>query len=533
MIDWSGLIMIEGEMTGDGRLFEEGSVRWVDPPFSLKLSHELDAPVIGNVTSITREGNKIFARGGIDETTEDGQEALRRLDDSEHPAFASGVSIEIDEMEAEVRVAPETMQDMDQPPETAEDGKLVVWKMGADQELLVVTDARIRALALSTVAAFVDAKIKLTGVKAAVTAAMAKIYQIVDDLRMPADEDDSMGGMMVGRMDMDWDEMAARDRVFDEITNDDGSFDAIAAAEAFAWVDPDGDPADAESYQLGFTDVGDDGLVIVPEGVQSLPLRSEELLVDRSDLERAAVQDRICGLYATVRSVHSDFPSCPYEPEEAIISGGGVTYPAALFEDPRLEGPTGIRVTEVDGVRHVTGHLALWETCHTAFDGHCVMPPASKTDYNRFHLHSVNTDRGPLAVGKITVDTTHARRQATAHETIRHYEDTGIQAATIRVGEDSWGIWAAGVIPAHVPEEQAQVLMDGAPLSGDWRWDASTKNLELRGVLAVNIPGFPVPRYAMAASGLPASVQVGYDPRLERAIETFRVAEAEAEMAGV
>lgn len=533
MIDWSGLILIEGELTGDGRIFEEGSIRWAELPMPLKLSHDIDAPVVGNVTEITRDGNRIFARGTIDDSTTDGMEAIRRLDDTTHEAFAAGVSVEIDEMEAEVRVSPEMMGDMDEPPETeiADDGKVVVWKMGPEQEVLVVTDARVRALALATVAAFVDAKITLLN---ALSAAMAKIAQIVDDLRTPDGEDD-LTGISVAPLDTAWDEVTARENTIAHATREDGTLDEAELSEYFLIVDPDGDPQDPATYQLGYTDVfateEDDECMIVPNGVSALPVAAEEMLMDAGDAERTAVQDRICGLYDTVRAVHADFAECPYA--EPVVAGGGTVYPAALFDNPDLSAPQGVLVAEVNGLRHLVGHLALWNTCHTAFDGHCVMPPVSQSSYNRFHLHSVETDRGPLPVGKITVNTTHARRQANSMETIRHYEDTGVQAAIIRVGEDEHGIWVAGVIPAHISDDDARALLEGSPLSGDWRWDAKTKNLELRGVLAVNIPGFPVPRYAMSASGLPASVQVGYDARLERAIDTFRIAEAEAEMAGV
>jgi hypothetical protein len=47
---------------------------------------------------------------------------------------------------------------------------------------------------------------------------------------------------------------------------------------------------------------------------------------------------------------------------------------AAWFRNPHLDGPTPLTVTD-DG--RVYGHLALWGTCHTGFDGVCIEPPHS------------------------------------------------------------------------------------------------------------------------------------------------------------
>jgi predicted component of type VI protein secretion system len=66
----------------------------------------------------------------------------------------------------------------------------------------------------------------------------------------------------------------------------------------------------------------------------------------------------------------------------------------------------------------------------------------------------------------------------------------------VACGEDEHGIWVHGAVRPDATPEQIRTLM-ASPPSGDWRNIGG--NLELIGVLAVNIPGFPI-RRAMAAS---------------------------------
>src|SRR5690606_35995190 len=76
---------------------------------------------------------------------------------------------------------------------------------------------------------------------------------------------------------------------------------------------------------------------------------------------------------------------------------------------------------------------------------------------------------------------------------------TGLGGADVHVGEDKFGIWVAGAVRPGVTPEQLRTLR-ASPLSGDWRY--INGSLELVGALAVNLPGFPIPRtQAVIASG--------------------------------
>jgi hypothetical protein len=94
--------------------------------------------------------------------------------------------------------------------------------------------------------------------------------------------------------------------------------------------------------------------------------------------------------------------------------------------------------------------------------------------------------------------TGHAPLKAKVQATIEHYDNTGSVVADVAAGEDAHGIWLAGALRSSASPEQVKALK-AAALSGDWREFGG--NLELVAALAVNVPGFPIPRLALAASG--------------------------------
>lgn len=163
--------------------------------------------------------------------------------------------------------------------------------------------------------------------------------------------------------------------------------------------------------------------------------------------------------------------------------------PAEWFEDPKLGVATPLTVTE-DG--RVYGHAALWASCHIGHPETCVNPPHSRTGYSYFHLGTVEAFGGDrVECGQITLGTSHAPITASQRRAAEHYDHTGSAVADIRCGEDGFGIWFAGALRPDTPASRVRQL-SAAKLSGDWR-DVNG-NLELVGLLAVNVPGFPVPR---------------------------------------
>jgi hypothetical protein len=151
----------------------------------------------------------------------------------------------------------------------------------------------------------------------------------------------------------------------------------------------------------------------------------------------------------------------------------------------------------------VYGHLALWGSCHTGFlngaVAECVQPPASKSDYQHYHLGTLETDGGDVRVGKITYATGHAPLSASARVAADHYDHTGSVGAFVRARNGSVGIWVSGSVRSDISEEGFRDLRANPP-SGDWR--SLNRHLELVAALSVPVPGFPIPRaeVALAAS---------------------------------
>ncbi|WP_298444660.1 hypothetical protein [Gordonia sp. (in: high G+C Gram-positive bacteria)] len=190
------------------------------------------------------------------------------------------------------------------------------------------------------------------------------------------------------------------------------------------------------------------------------------------------------------------------DPTLAALTAAGIVYDRSDFADPHLDGPTALTVT-ADG--RVYGHLAAWDTPHIGM-GARTTPPKSPSGYKYFHQGVVRTSDGDLPVGKLTLGTGHApvdgRTDAVA--AAAHYDDTGTVAAAVRAGEDAHGIWLAGrIIPGTPPERVDELRLSG--VSGDWR--GIDGHYELVAALAVNVPGFPLPRTEeLVAAGAPAAL---------------------------
>lgn len=185
--------------------------------------------------------------------------------------------------------------------------------------------------------------------------------------------------------------------------------------------------------------------------------------------------------------------------------------PAAAFANPGLTEPTRLTVTDD---RRVYGHLAVWGTCHIGVDGLCQEPPASPTNYAYYAVGCVDTDAGLLPVGQLTMDTGHAAMNLRHQAAAAHYDNTGSVVADVTMGQDGVGIWFAGILRSSVTDEQVHAIRASGKVSGDWRDIGGS--LELVAALVVNVPGFSIPRPAIAASGgramaLVASGIVGRD----------------------
>lgn len=257
----------------------------------------------------------------------------------------------------------------------------------------------------------------------------------------------------------------------------------------------------------------------------ALPMRDGDAPADE-----AGIKSKICALYRQLEQ------ECPFEDEEpeseeaaaepacdcakekpAPMYASGYSYsrtaagvpvlrraaplepPIEWFAPQETSGPVPLTIS-ADG--RVTGHGALWDSCHAGYMDRCVPVPHSAQDYRFFHRGAVKTSDGSLvAVGHLTVGAGHADDQGNLVAASEHYDDAGTTVAVVSAHEDRWGIFLAGAaVPEATPQQIAMLLR--SPLSGDWR--EFNGNLELVAMHGVNVPGFGVdrPRVAVAASGV-------------------------------
>lgn len=400
---WEGVIAREGEQTGDGRLIEDGALRWDDLPIPLRVAfkdvggHD-GAEVCGRIETVERrEGGDIYATGTFDLGSAVGTEAYRQVSEQ----MSNGVSIDTDDVTFRIMAKADLAaadDDSATEPEADGEGRVKVAAMSSSDEITVIESARLRAATLVAVPAFASARVYAAG-------------------QVPAPAEPSESG-----------------------ENADSEADFARSEDA--------DP------------------------------------LNRDALIAAAI------------------PTAP---------------PEAWFKDPGLTGPTAL-VIEDDG--RVYGHIAAWGTCHIGQIGKCVEPPTSPSNYAYFRTGALQTAEGTsVAVGHLTMDTGHAGPRDSATQAAAHYDNTGYVFADVAAGEDAYGIWVAGSLRPGIPAERVRIARS-APISGDWR--TIRGSLELVGALAVNVPGFPVPRpRGLLASGevksLLASGVVAHDDQAARA----------------
>lgn len=112
----------------------------------------------------------------------------------------------------------------------------------------------------------------------------------------------------VAGRDLEWDGAGATRRVFEWA---DG--EPARIARAFLYRDPDADPTTQAAYKLGFADVIDGRLAIVPRGVAATAGGRGVDAADIPEGEKSAIRSRICTLYGRIRSEFDDWPACPFD----------------------------------------------------------------------------------------------------------------------------------------------------------------------------------------------------------------------------
>jgi len=486
---FQAIITVEGIETGDSRAFLPNALTvapgtWLEFNWQprIKEGHE-DAVLVGRLHDVWREDDgSIMARGCFDVNGEHGREAMRLVREN----FLKGVSVDLDTV-----VVEEFYDD----PES-DRASFELYHQG-----------RIRGATLVTYPAYVEAQIWMT-----------------EGTPMEAGQPGDMGLVASGdpvalvaaavkshdtpTTDTAWDGAAAVKRLPSPMSLE-------TARNAFAWIDEsavtDGE-VPKSACKFPHHEVSTDGT----PGAANLAACSAGIAVlnggrGGTNIPAADVKGVYDHLARHIRDADKEPPALA---ASALVACGcdDTWEPPTdeMFTDPGFTRFTPPTLT-ADG--RYFGHAAEWETCHTGVQGTCRKPPREGGEHAYFRLGEVITASGSsLAVGHITMGIGHAPLTPgfSAAAAIEHYDNVNAVVADVVSGEDAFGIWFSGRVRPHVTEAQRAYLRS-ATLSGDWR--SFGGKLRLVAMLAVNVPGFPVPRlatgtsagrqFALVAAGIP------------------------------
>lgn len=173
---WEGIIAIEGQATGDGRIIDIGSLSWDGGPWPVKFDRTRgghDGPVVGEATRIWRDGANIRAEGVLHSETADAETSAdvgRLVELLESGSI--GVSVSLDSETVELRVKKEVWDEWQaemeawlndevpepEDPETDADGRIVLDRFSFDDFVEAFTAGRIREISMVDVGALSDAE---------------------------------------------------------------------------------------------------------------------------------------------------------------------------------------------------------------------------------------------------------------------------------------------------------------------------------------------------------------------------------------
>ncbi len=533
-VPWHGVLAPEGVYSGDGRKFAEGALTWRDLPLPLLwqersgMGHE-GSVVVGQISQVWRDAGLIRATGTF-AATEAADQVIGLLADN----HLRGVSVDVDNAEMAMeddegqhllfssgRVSAATVVPI---PAFAE----AFLALGVDPEHQPPPPEQIDD-ELPLVAGgpknpvrppFVDVPMfsveQFKDYDTETRKRMAKAGTAMPDGSFPiADEEDLRNAIQsIGRA-ADPDKARAhikkRARALGkaDLIPEEWADEAVAASAEFkrgpGWVT---NPKETKRIHDYWTKPGHEGYAKVAWGSPGDFRRLRAHLakyIGPQFLNRTAAQWHHDALgYWPGECGRPGNPPCgahalgTLAASASLFSGemGTRLCMAEWFTDPHLPGPTALTVTD-EG--RVYGHLATWGTCHIGIPGTCTEAPHSPSDYAYYRTGVVNTEAGEVRVGQITMETGHAPLSAGARAAAAHYDNTGTVVADVAAGEDEFGIWLAGQMRPGLSAAQVDAMRAAGAVSGDWR--AIGGSLDLVAALVVNVPGFPVPRTSLAASG--------------------------------
>lgn len=399
---------------------------------------------------------------------------------------------------------------------TEEDFDELFWgEGGEDVELeLLFTEYQIAAATLVPIPAFAECRPFQLLAEETITAAVRKT---------------GWSDMPLAERDMAWDGTAAEKRIADNagVGSDSPNWDQYA--EAFLYQNDDANPETKGAYGFQIADLVDGTKRIIPRAVFAVAgvLQGARGGTTIPQADQDAMKTVVSGLYARMADEFDDDTIVVPWAEETASLIAAVTaasrtmagYDPALFDNPDLDRITPITVTE-DG--RVFGHVATHDTCHVGMPGVCTTAPVDADGYGMFHRYQ--PEGFPAPVGRITTgggkfgcscrqcggrNDDHACLKLSLGGAIAHHDRLST-VAWVRAGEDTRlnAVWVAGVANPSASVEDLAAL-SRRKVSGDWRPAGGRTELVEILALAREEPGFPLPRFRVAAGQVAALTAAG------------------------
>ena len=495
--------------TGDGRRFAPGAIVAAEPPLPIRYvprdigGHD-GAIVVGRMDDIEVTDGAIYGNvtmfDDVDPVkmpalAEAVAEAIHYIDQG-----VIGLSVDLDDFDAVVVPKGSDADAAMMPGEVVEEDEDDDMEEVEEELELLITKGRIRAATLVDIPAFAETKGQFERLEDD-----ALVASVSGDTELPVLEDREHA----------WDGPAAAQRVFDAYSDEEGNVDKSRAARAFLWVDGDG--TKRGDYKLGFADIVDGELRIIPRGVAATAGGRGVDSTDIPDADKGAVRSRICSLYARIRQSFEDWPECPFDRSEAaddepnndgmgdasadvaaiLASMGAVADRTSFgsFAPPvAIDGPTPMTYDFERGM--VYGHIYQHGVCHVGIPHECRTPPVDE-DFRHFHVYPVETTEGTVFAGRITAGGNHPDRSLSLTAVRRAYDDK-TTVAYVRASVDDHGIFVCGPLEPGLDADTLGIL-SRRKVSGHWPEVGNEGEIFLAEILALaegrpedSEPGFPI-----------------------------------------
>jgi hypothetical protein len=496
-VGWTGVLAPLGTPSGDGRMISApaGAPNTRTLPLPLLYQEQTGpghdgASVVGNITRVWTQDGQLCGEGTFDLGDPNAREVVRKISNNYHRWVS--VSLSDDNVEMQYWRDGQRIDAMDAA--LADDPSTV-------QAVRVFTDWRLMSATLVAEPAFGDAAITI-------------VLPVLDD-----DDEDAV--------DPDGDGDDDAPGATPQQDPDDDKQPVTAAGVSTAKrkrAEKNGDAMPGGGYPI--ENKADLDRAIKAIGRAGGPNGTE---ADRAKARRWVIkQAKSLGLSDMIPDNWNSDGSLTTPAKHAVLAAGSPAWyqavadavpmepPAEWFEDPKLTGPTKIRVRE-DG--RVYGHIAPWTAEHAAIPGQ-LPPHASDLSYAKFHRHPVRCADGSRVKTGPLAGAGHAdHRERSIWAVQRHYDDPRFVLGDVCVGEDEHGIWCSGSLRYGVTAEQIMFL-DRYSISGDWR------NGELLAACLASVPGFHLDADDEVAA-LAASAAGGHELVLAEAVPRMAVEDGE------